>query len=163
MNVVAESGGKYVFTNSPLTGSTLLPAAAITEGRITQPGTGHPSVQMSAAKLRYRGMRWYNTEFPWRFSGPTNTAFRHQTRYILSSRDLLASNRADQDQVPHAAPGVRPKGFVVGSPSDRLAWALDQRHILPVEDVVAPACGTSKRGKSFLDASLHCTSPEEDA
>jgi len=193
MNVVAESGGKYVFTNSPLPGSRLLPSDAIANIKLVpqvRPSVGLTRAQVSvqrtdanpsassgqalgrqhrndaavpAENRPHHGMRWYNTEFPRQSSGLTATAFRHQTRYILSSRDFLGSNRADRDPDSHSARRLRQMGFRAGSPSDRLAWPLDLRHLLPVGDVVAPACGTSKRGNSSTDASLHCTSPEEDA
>jgi len=100
LNVVAQSGGKFVFTNLPLPNSTVLPES---DGLLTTPDAAMDR-ESGDARDHNRDRIQFGSQ-PASFITP---AFRLQTRYILSSSTVLASYLAN------------PSGF----PSDRVAPAL---------------------------------------
>ncbi|MFZ0314309.1 MAG: glycosyltransferase family 39 protein [Candidatus Korobacteraceae bacterium] len=107
LNIVAESGGKFVFTNSPLPNSTLLPdgadakRSAPTDPRPTSAGGGFPQFSPELAIDRY--------QLTSQVLGLINPASLPQTRYI-SSRAFLTLDQAS------------PNGF----PNDRVMTATQQ-------------------------------------
>jgi 4-amino-4-deoxy-L-arabinose transferase-like glycosyltransferase len=148
LNMVAESGGKFLVTNLPLPNSTL-PADAEHTQRLgwSEPwqrsalrGTPRssseqfwadrcelPSQVLGLIRGPHFAPRRRAGEMGW-----INPATLPQTRYILSSRHLLVSNQAGE----------------TGFPNDCVATAVQR-----------PRSG----GSSVPGASLHCISPEEDA
>ena len=136
LNVVAESGGKYVFTNIPLPHSSLLPESA--RAQLPHPG---PALNRPAAwspsglgsRVNPRGVKLAGNEL-----GFTNPAIRAETRYIHLSKAIFASYRASP---------------FISCPTLRVGMGG-----LP-SDLLRLSCGMS----SVRKASLHCTSPEEDA
>jgi hypothetical protein len=139
MNVVATSGGKYVFTNSPLPGSTLL---ADQTAKMTPANHDGPLATAVPAAAR-----WYPTDFRSPHLGLQNLHLVTKPGIFIKGRKILAANRAEQSRSSYLAPMLRDIRFWNGSPSDYLALLR----------------GSSKRGIRFPEASLHCTSPEEDA
>lgn len=188
LNVVAESGGKYVFTNLPLPNSTLLPdnvcAQLTTVPHSMRPfgvEWGFSAVQprLPASVRPATDAQPYPSEFVCYSAALTKPAMTRQTRYIHSRSEFFASNRADQSQSPQIAPMLRDLGWQSRNPV--FAPVLSESgveepgpHIAPIwrDGTVRAAlrvtvsrlpCRTSKRGSSVPGASLHCTSPEEDA
>jgi len=97
LNIVAESGGKFLFTNVPLLNSTLPPDVADTQGF----GPTGPW-QMSALDVTSRPSKDPSVdhyESASQVLGFINSASVLQTRYI-SSRALLVSNQANPNGFP---------------------------------------------------------------
>ena len=108
LNIVAESGGKFVFTNSPLPNSTLLPAMAD-----AQPFGPPAPRQMSALggfSRSSQGLAIDRRQLTSQVPGLINSASMPQTRYISSRALLLSLNQAS------------PNGF----PNDRVMTATQQ-------------------------------------
>jgi hypothetical protein len=142
LNVVAESGGKYVFTNLPLPNSTLLPEGAQTG--LAAPPRGSERQVLPLAEARPHAFRQYQSDFCSRESRLTKPAIARQTRYYLLGSGFEPLNGADS--LP-----LRQECAIWSEPA-ALRVTVSR---LP--------CRTSKRGSSVPEASLHCTSPEEDA
>ncbi len=108
LNIVAESGGKFVFTNAPLPNSTLLPAMAD-----AQPFGPPAPRQMSALggfSRSSQGLAIDRRQLTSQVPGLINSASMPQTRYISSRALLLSLNQAG------------PNGF----PNDRVMTATQQ-------------------------------------
>jgi len=142
LNVVAESGGKYLFTNLPLPNSTLLPEALQTG--LAAPPQASEEQQLPAAAARPAAFRQYQTDFYSRESRLTKPAIAPQTRYIRLGSGFEPLNGAD----------------FLPLRQDRAMWREAAARGVAVSRL---PCRSLKRGSSVPEASLHCTSPEEDA
>ncbi len=107
LNIVAESGGKFVFTNSPLPNSTLLPDAE--HAQLFGPASPRQTSATGGASRSPKEPVIARYHLTSQVLGLINSASVLQTRYI-SSRALLALNEAD------------PNGF----PNDRVMTATQQ-------------------------------------
>ncbi len=107
LNVVAESGGKYVFTNLPLPHTTLPPEVAQTQP-LPLDGVRVIARPASLPPQSRRGNH-YGIQSDTHRLGFIKPAIPRQTRYILSGGTLSASYRADQGRLPsdRVAPAVR--------------------------------------------------------
>jgi 4-amino-4-deoxy-L-arabinose transferase-like glycosyltransferase len=101
LNVVAESGGKYLFTNLPLPNSTLLPddvrAQLTTVPHSMRPFRvewGFSAVQpdLPASVRPAADAQPYPSEFVGYSAALTKPAMTRQTRYIHSRSEIFASN-----------------------------------------------------------------------
>jgi 4-amino-4-deoxy-L-arabinose transferase-like glycosyltransferase len=169
LNVVAESGGKYLLTNIVLPGSTLLPLDVRASNFTRDNVASRTTVQIQTP-------RWGSKTDSVTFGQPgldfTNPASMAQTRYDLTSSAKFASYRTSL-LAPMKSAGAD------GFPSDRIARGPRSAHLLrwtgwqAAPAVRDPRSGGSHRaplwrgvgwdGSSVPEASLHCTSPEEDA
>ncbi len=129
LNIVAESGGKFVVTNVPLPNSTLPPDSEHTQ-RFERTNPSLMSALRGIPRSSYEAAARH-CDLASQFLGLINSASMPQTRYI-SSRTLLTSNKANPD----------------GFPNDPVMTAAQQAR---------------SDGSNVPGASLHCTSPEEDA
>jgi 4-amino-4-deoxy-L-arabinose transferase-like glycosyltransferase len=154
LNVIAESGGKFVVTNIPLPNSVLSPDAEHMQGSAPsgdQPSSNRgnaphpwPEADRRQSTIKVLGFsRSPHLEMRLREREWINPASVPQTRYILLGSALFASSQGTDSRVPGFAP--LPQS---GVSSDRVASAV--RFI-------------SKQCRSIPGASLHCMSPEEDA
>jgi hypothetical protein len=157
LNVVAESGGKYVFTNLPLANSTLLPDDV--RARNSAPaGAANPAeTQFHWSK---QGIEVGSGAFrPTRLDG-TNSAGAAQTRYDHRFSAIFVPNGVGP-LLSRLTPSVGLAGFpticVARGPRPELRERWTGWHFAPA------ARDPRSEGSSVPEASLHCASPEEDA
>ena len=157
LNVVAESGGKYVFTNLPLPNSTLLPADVRAQNRTSDGAmAGASSPHRTVKQVIQLGSLGFGSNS----LGFTNPASTAQTRYDRSVRTIFASYKAGP-LVSGLTQRVGRDGFA----SDRAARGSRSAPLTrwTGRDVAPAVRDPRSDGSSVPDASLHCTSPEEDA
>jgi hypothetical protein len=128
LNIVAESGGKFVVTNIPLANSTL-PRDEVRSERVPD---HHVHAQLASS---YQVQRWLSV-LPVRhvqvgliISGFINTAVARQARYNVSVNTLLSSGN-----VPNFVSRYRVMPAIRGSESDGNHVLDTSLHVRPKEN-----------------------------